>query len=724
MTQTRIYLPLNAAGAAPPRQRPCGLRLRGGGLRAFAVTEQVERDHPLGDEEEWEYAALAEACRRGHARCAAAPQPSASSRPPTSTRPGSRPAPGQPGGSAGLVAGAAVQGRRRSTSTRRPATTAWRTCSGTTPRSSTRSCACSEPATAPAYGNTAVVPARCAPDAWGRRGAGVLHGGDFATLQARLPMSGRANRVGSTTPHVVVVMPAFSLGEASSRHYATRLGAMEHRYLLAALMLPRIPGCEIVFVTCETPEPEVLEYYDRLASPGRRGWAAERLHVVAVETPAPRPVSAKLLDQPRPRAADAAADPSGGRPAMIEPWNVTDDRGRGGPGARAPAQRHRPGAVAAGLQERRAAGSSARSGVPTPVGARGRARPRRRGRGGGAHPSRAARGWPAVVVKHDNSGAGDGNVVVAVRDALGPPDRPGPTLVGALAGVVAAVVPRRTSRAGGGGRGAGGGPRRAQPQRPGRRPARTARSGCCRPTSRSSGATNGQVYSGCRFPADPAYAARLGEHAGPRWQRLADRGARGPARGRLPHRAAPRRVGRACAGGQPAQGRYDPSVHRAAPPRPRAVTTPRPASTDADDGAAPGATARRTASWTSAGAPCRRPASSTPLPRPGSSSTASTRHGCRAAHARAASRVDGRLGRDGDRHGPGRGRAAVCRDRAGRWPPCRRPDRLRRARPARGRPARGRPRAGRAARSAPPPRRPRGPGGGCRARGRGARTSE
>jgi hypothetical protein len=62
VTQTRIYLPLDAAGVRRLAQdREIG-GSRGGGLRAFAVTGQVERDHPLGDEEEWEYAALGEAC--------------------------------------------------------------------------------------------------------------------------------------------------------------------------------------------------------------------------------------------------------------------------------------------------------------------------------------------------------------------------------------------------------------------------------------------------------------------------------------------------------------------------------------------------------------------------------------------------------------------------------------------------------------------------------------
>ena len=62
MTQTRIYLPLNAAGLRRLAHDRVVAGSGGGGLRAFAVTEQVERDEPLGDEEEWEYAALSQAC--------------------------------------------------------------------------------------------------------------------------------------------------------------------------------------------------------------------------------------------------------------------------------------------------------------------------------------------------------------------------------------------------------------------------------------------------------------------------------------------------------------------------------------------------------------------------------------------------------------------------------------------------------------------------------------
>ena len=58
MTQTRIYVPLNATGV---RRLAADREIGGDVVRAFAVTDRVERSLPAGDEEEWEYAALTEA---------------------------------------------------------------------------------------------------------------------------------------------------------------------------------------------------------------------------------------------------------------------------------------------------------------------------------------------------------------------------------------------------------------------------------------------------------------------------------------------------------------------------------------------------------------------------------------------------------------------------------------------------------------------------------------
>jgi hypothetical protein len=58
MSQTRIYLPLNESGL---RRLAAGREVVGSPVRAFAVTDRVERALPAGDEEDWEYAALTEA---------------------------------------------------------------------------------------------------------------------------------------------------------------------------------------------------------------------------------------------------------------------------------------------------------------------------------------------------------------------------------------------------------------------------------------------------------------------------------------------------------------------------------------------------------------------------------------------------------------------------------------------------------------------------------------
>ena len=58
MSQTRVYLPLTAAGL---RRLAADREVGPPPLQAFAVTDRVERTLPTGDEEEWEYAALTDA---------------------------------------------------------------------------------------------------------------------------------------------------------------------------------------------------------------------------------------------------------------------------------------------------------------------------------------------------------------------------------------------------------------------------------------------------------------------------------------------------------------------------------------------------------------------------------------------------------------------------------------------------------------------------------------
>ncbi len=242
-------------------------------------------------------------------------------------------------------------------------------------------------------------------------------------LQQRLPEAWAANATGSTTPHAVIAMPSFSLGETILGHYAPRIPALEHRYLLSCLMLPRIPGCELIFVSCASPAPEVLDYYAGLWQGEARSSAGARLHIVEVPDRSGRSVAPKLLEHPH--LIEHIRALVGGRPAMIEPWNVTDHEVALAEALGVPINGTAPSLWPLGFKS---AGRRLfeEAGVPVALG-------REHVRDvadvasaiayiQGVHPDAAG-----VVVKHDNSGAGDGNLVIrlngdhngsAVRDQL------------------------------------------------------------------------------------------------------------------------------------------------------------------------------------------------------------------------------------------------------------------------------------------------------------------
>jgi hypothetical protein len=237
---------------------------------------------------------------------------------------------------------------------------------------------------------------------------------DFTDLQEKLGPVWSMNRPGGP-PHVLVALPSLNLSESMLAHYGPRIPALEHRYLLTSLMLQRIEQCELVFICSEMPAADVLDYYVSLAPPSRRTSARARLHTVAVGDSSARPVAAKLLDRPdllgRLRALFA------GRPAFIEPWNVTEHEVEIALRLGAPINGTMPelwplGFKGAGRQLFRAAG------VPTPAGAEGV-----RSVDDVCTAIAAVRAErPAaqrVVVKHDNSGAGDGNLVVELCDLAG-----------------------------------------------------------------------------------------------------------------------------------------------------------------------------------------------------------------------------------------------------------------------------------------------------------------
>ena len=339
--------------------------------------------------------------------------------------------------------------------------------------------------------------------------------------QSRLGPVWALNRPGSAAEHVVVVLPSLNISATLLRHYGLRLLALEHRYLTEMLMLARIPGCELVFVCSEDPGPALIDYYAGLVPREVQASVRERVHVVSVEDRSYRPVAEKLLESPR--ALARITEIVAGRPAMIEPWNVTStevevSRRLGLPLNGTPPSLWPMAFKSAGRRIFR------ESGVPVPLGCEDV-------RSMGditaaideislAHPH--SRG---VVIKHDNSGAGEGNLVVGIRDLHGH------AISGdALQHLLDEAVPQwyllDLAESGGVVEELVSGEEFASPSAQ----VDVAPDGSVEVVATHEqvlSGDSGQVYAGCTFPANPEYSAGLAVHAEAVARRLADLGARG-----------------------------------------------------------------------------------------------------------------------------------------------------------------------------------------------------
>jgi hypothetical protein len=324
----------------------------------------------------------------------------------------------------------------------------------------------------------------------------------FEELQRRLEPALAANKPGSGIDHVLIVLPSFSLGESLLSHYADRIPALEHRYLLAMFMLQRIEGCEMLFLSTSPPGEEVLEYYRSLVTPDRRDGMRRRFRHIGLQDTSPRAVAAKLLD--RHDIVDDIRQLIRGRLAFIEPWNVTEDEVKVALQLGAPINGTDPklwplGYKSAGRRLFREAGVRVPAGhedlrtvdeVVVAIDAVRAERPTA----------------PGVVVKLDNSGAGDGNMVIrfegilpgsgqSVRDRIESlPDWFLEELK--LGGIVEELIvgERFTS------------PSVQMDLLP------SGEALVLATHEQVLGGDTGQVYTGCRFPADPAYAPAIARY--------------------------------------------------------------------------------------------------------------------------------------------------------------------------------------------------------------------
>ncbi|RHW22743.1 hypothetical protein D0Z08_31300 [Nocardioides immobilis] len=343
----------------------------------------------------------------------------------------------------------------------------------------------------------------------------------FSALQADLAEAWLANLPGSDADHSLIALPSHSVAESLLAHYGPRVRALEHRYLVVYLMLHRVPHCELVFLCTQQPDHEVIEYYDSLVAAHTGRSALERFRVVVVDDGTPRSVSAKLLD--RPDLLEELRACRRGRLAFVQPWNVTDLEVRVALELGMPMNGTSPelwplGYKSAGRRMMREAG------VPVPYGHEDvrsvddvvaavtdiqTARPEARG----------------VVMKLDDSGAGDGNVVVGLRAADGSAadlaeirERVETLASWYLTDLAAGGVVEELVSA----------PQFRSPS------VQVGISPHGEVTVLASheqvlGGDSAQVFTGCRFPADRAYAPQIAHHAETVGQALAARGAVGRA---------------------------------------------------------------------------------------------------------------------------------------------------------------------------------------------------
>ena len=342
----------------------------------------------------------------------------------------------------------------------------------------------------------------------------------FATLQQKLGPALAANRAGSTTPHVMIAMPSYSVSESLLSHYGNRIASLEHRYLNAIAVAGRIASCDVVYISTAAPLPEVFDYYLALLPEDRRDATRARVRFVEIDDGTSRSVAAKLLDNPDLIAAIRAH--IGDRPAFIEPWNVTEFEVNLALALDVPingtAPELRP--LAFKGAGRKLFGSV---GVPVPLGREdvrttddvvdavrwiGRQRPLLAG----------------VVVKHDDSGAGDGNVVLDLRPMhhADDPDAWVAEQVDALPDWYRSDLLRQSGI--------------VEERIAGTRFSSPSAQVDIRPDGDVTvlatheqvlGGEGGQVYLGCIFPADPAYAPALAGHAAKVGAKLAADGALG-----------------------------------------------------------------------------------------------------------------------------------------------------------------------------------------------------
>ena len=324
----------------------------------------------------------------------------------------------------------------------------------------------------------------------------------FEELQAGLGAAWSLNKPGSGAEHVLVSLPSYTLGDSLKAHYQRRIPALEHRYLLATLLLARITSCELVALFSVLPDPELVDYYIDLLPRDTADSVRSRLRIVVVPGTPSRSLAANLARQPALMAALRASFAN--RPAFIEPWNVTDDEIEVARHLDAPIYGTSPAQWPLGYKS---AGRRlfAAAGVPVVPG-HNDLRSVDDVVGAGTALKAADPLLHSLVVKLDNSGAGDGNMVI---DLVGDENTCAALLRDQVSALPAWYL--RELEQGGVAEALIEGPSVSSPSVQ----LEISPYGDVQVLSTHEQVLSGerrQVYDGCRFPANPSYAPDLADY--------------------------------------------------------------------------------------------------------------------------------------------------------------------------------------------------------------------
>jgi hypothetical protein len=340
----------------------------------------------------------------------------------------------------------------------------------------------------------------------------------FVRVQQKLTAAWRADLPGSVTPHLIVALPSVSLDAVLLSHYAPRIPALEQRYLISILLL-RNPTCRVAYVSCSDVPDYLVRYYASLVPGLELDDVRRRLTLVSLDDRSPRPLTEKLLERPETLAQLRRLGE--GLVTMIEPWNVTAAERELAIELEMPLYGAHPRLWRLGTK------SAARrlfieEGVPCPAGVEGVSTPAEVVEAV-THLRKLDPELRAVVIKLDNSAAGDGNAVIDLAGVPAPGSAreraalmrrlyalPGWYVqsLAAASGIVETWIEAEDFRS----------PSAQLTITP------TGEVVVLSTHDQILGGHSGQVYEGCRFPADPSYAVQIGEYGAAVGRRLARKG--------------------------------------------------------------------------------------------------------------------------------------------------------------------------------------------------------